>query len=319
MNAPGTPLRVAGFLAGLAAVFGLALGLGRLAGPLDVATAGSGHDMADAGAGSDSMADMGAAEPVGALEAEQDGYALTLASPTLAPGRQRLDLTVTGPDGEPVTSYDVVHDKRLHLVVVRRDLTGFQHVHPRLDPDTGEWTTDVRLSPGVWRVVADFTPTGGEPLTLGQDLSVPGDFAPARLGPERRTAKVDGYTVTLAGDLAAGTEARLVLTVTRGGRPVTDLLPYLGAYGHLVALRAGDLGYLHVHPDGEPGEVPAGPDVVFHAEVPSAGSYRLFLDFRHGGTVHTAAFTVHVADGSAHGSAHGSEGESTGEEAGHGH
>ena len=198
-----------------------------------------------------------------------------------------------------MTSYDVVHDKRLHLIVVRRDLTGFQHVHPRLDPGTGEWTTDVRLTPGVWRVIADFTPAGGEPLTLGQDLSVPGDFAPEGLGPERRTAEVDGYTVTLAGDLAAGTEARLVLTVTRGGRPVTDLQPYLGAYGHLVALRAGDLGYLHVHPDGEPGDVPAGPDVVFHAEVPSTGSYRLFLDFRHGGIVHTAAFTVHVTDGSA--------------------
>ena len=307
MNAPGTPLRVAGFVAGLLAVFGLALGLGRLAGPLD-ATAEPGHDMADSGA---AMADTGAAHPVGALQAEQGGYSLTLAEPTLSPGRQRLGLTVTGPDGEPVTSYDVVHDKRLHLVVVRRDLTGFQHVHPRLDPGTGEWTTDVRLTPGVWRVIADFTPAGGDPLTLGQDLSVPGDFAPEGLGPEHRTATVDGYTVTLAGDLAAGTEARLVLTVTRGGRPVSDLQPYLGAYGHLVALRAGDLGYLHVHPDGEPGEIPAGPDVVFHAEVPGTGSYRLFLDFRHGGAVHTAPFTVHVTDGSA--------GESAGEGAGHGH
>ena len=127
MNAPGTPLKVAGFVAGLLAVFGLALGLGRLAGPLDIATAEPGHDMADAG---EAMADTGAAHPVGALLAEEGGYTLTLAEPTLSPGRQRLGLTVTGPDGEPVTSYDVVHDKRLHLIVVRRDLTGFQHVHP---------------------------------------------------------------------------------------------------------------------------------------------------------------------------------------------
>jgi hypothetical protein len=76
--------------------------------------------------------------------------------------------------------------------------------------------------------------------------------------------------------------------------PVTDLQPYLGAYGHLVALREGDLAYLHVHPEGAPGDgaTPAGPRVEFAAEVPSAGTYRLFLDFRHAGVVRTAEFTV---------------------------
>jgi uncharacterized protein YfaP (DUF2135 family) len=75
---------------------------------------------------------------------------------------------------------------------------------------------------------------------------------------------------------------------------VTDLQPYLGAYGHLVALRSGDLAYLHVHPDGAPrdGTTSPGPDVVFHADVPSAGTYHLYLDFKHDGVVRTAAFTV---------------------------
>jgi hypothetical protein len=75
---------------------------------------------------------------------------------------------------------------------------------------------------------------------------------------------------------------------------VTDLQPYLGAYGHLVALRDGDLAYLHVHPDGAPGDgrTAAGPQVTFYAEVPSSGSYRLYLDFQHAGTVRTAEFTA---------------------------
>ncbi|MFC7759654.1 hypothetical protein ACFQY4_17790 [Catellatospora bangladeshensis] len=82
--------------------------------------------------------------------------------------------------------------------------------------------------------------------------------------------------------------------MTKDGKPVTDLQPYLAAYGHLVALRDGDLAYLHVHPDGEPGDgrTTAGPQIVFHAEVPSAGAYRLFLDFQHNGVVRTAAFTA---------------------------
>ena len=75
---------------------------------------------------------------------------------------------------------------------------------------------------------------------------------------------------------------------------MTDLQPYLGAYGHLVALRAGDLAYLHVHPDGVPGDgvTAPGPDVTFWATAPSAGAYRLFLDFQHNGVVRTAEFTV---------------------------
>ena len=82
--------------------------------------------------------------------------------------------------------------------------------------------------------------------------------------------------------------------MTRDGEPVTDLEPYLGAYGHLVALRAGDLAYLHVHPEGAPddGVTEPGPDVVFFAEVPSTGRYHLYLDFKHEGVVRTAAFTV---------------------------
>jgi hypothetical protein len=82
--------------------------------------------------------------------------------------------------------------------------------------------------------------------------------------------------------------------VRKDGEPVTDLQPYLAAYGHLVILRAGDLAYIHVHPNGEPGDgvTAPGPDVTFHTAVPGPGTYRLFLDFRHGDVVRTAAFTL---------------------------
>ena len=108
---------------------------------------------------------------------------------------------------------------------------------------------------------------------------------------------MDGYTVTLDGDLVPGEESELTLSVSRDGRPVTDLQPYLAAYGHLVVLRDGDLAYLHVHPAGEPGDgtTEPGPTVTFASTAPSAGTYRLYLDFQHGDAVHTAAFTVEAA------------------------
>ena len=292
-----TTTRVAGFLLGIAALFGASFAVGSTVGPVAAEPEShdeiGGHD--DGGHGESGHAESASTEqPPGGLMTSQDGYRLVLDRAQQQAGRDRsLAFHVEGPDGLPVTAYDVEHDKRLHLIAVRRDFRGFQHVHPVLGDD-GTWRVPVDLSPGPWRVFADFHPTGGEALTLGADLSVPGPV-PATPGlPDTRVATVDGYTVTLTGDLVAGEHSELTLEVTREGAPVTDLQPYLGAYGHLVALREGDLAYLHVHPDGEPGdgETAAGPEVGLMAEVPSAGRYHLYLDFKHDGVVRTAQFAL---------------------------
>jgi hypothetical protein len=138
---------------------------------------------------------------------------------------------------------------------------------------------------------ADFTPSGGSSLTLGTDLAVAGDFAPLALPEVSESFDVDDYTVSLDGGLVAGTASTVTLSVSDDSGPVDDLEPYLGALGHLVAIRTGDLAYLHVHPSEESTE-PGGPDVEFTVEVPTPGTYRLFLDFSHRGEVRTAAFTA---------------------------
>lgn len=300
-----TPTKVAGFGAALAAVFGITFGVGNAVGTVSEPPAthdathdpelDAGQEGGDSGHGAEPTP---AADIPGGLMVSQNGYTLSLADQRAEPGRDvAVAFTITGPDGLPVTEYDVEHEKKLHLIAVRRDATGFQHVHPRLGAD-GTWTTTLDLTAGQWRLFADFKATGADPLTLGADLAVSGAYQPVPLGAETRTAQVDGYTVTLEGDLAAGADARLTLSVSRDGEPVTDLQPYLGAYGHLVALRDGDLAYLHVHPDGAPGDgtTQPGPDVVFYAAVPSDGSYHLYLDFKHQGVVRTAAFTVAAGD-----------------------
>ncbi len=293
-----TPTRVAGFLLGVAALFVGAFAVGSLVGP--VAAEPESHDTGGHGdsghgdGGHQSMEASSVEQPPGGLMTSQDGYRLALGETRQRAGRDRvIAFSIEGPDGLPVTSYDVEHDKQLHLIVVRRDFRGFQHVHPELGTD-GVWQVPVDLTPGAWRVFADFKPTGGEALTLGADLAVPGNVRPSDDLPDSRVATVDGYTVTLAGDLVAGEHSKLTLDVARDGVPVTDLEPYLGAYGHLVALREGDLAYLHVHPSGEPGdgETQPGPRIEFSAEVPSAGGYHLYLDFLHDGVVRTAQFAL---------------------------
>ena len=236
--------------------------------------------------GAEDGAHDGAAEVHGLAVANDAGLQLEVLTPELRRGReQRLAFRVLDERGEPVRDYDIEHERRMHLIVVRRDLTGFQHLHPVLRAD-GAWETDVELpDAGSYRVFADFS-HDGEATTLASDLRVDG-AADLRALPAPATVADagDGYAVALdAGAVRAGEEAELRFAVTRDGEPVeTD--PYLGAGGHLVALREGDLAFLHVHPtDG----------LGFMATFPSPGRYRLFLQFKHEGVVRTAAFTQAV-------------------------
>jgi hypothetical protein len=196
---------------------------------------------------------------------------------------------ILGPDGEPVTEFEVEHTKRMHLIVVRRDFAGFVHDHPVVAAD-GTWSTTLDLDdPGAYRVFADFV-VDGDKHTVGTDLFVPGTFDPQPLPRPATTADAgDGYEVEIHGELIAGQESELELTIRHGGEVVTDIPDYLGAKGHLVALRDGDLAYLHVHAEED--------RLAFAADFPTAGSYRLFLQFEHGGEIRTASFTVDAQGG----------------------
>ncbi|WP_228782870.1 hypothetical protein [Nocardia abscessus] len=254
----------------------------------------AGHAAPGGHGGHEDHAAHGGGAP-GGLQITQDGYTLELAEPITEPGEIDFRFRILGPDGKPVTDYTAIHDRDLHLIVVRRELTGFWHVHPELGAD-GTWVVRLNLpEAGAYRVFTDIAPRAlGKTITLGADLAVAGPYRPSPIPEAARTAVVDGYAVSLDGDLVPGAGRLITLTVRKDGAPVTDLQPYLAAYGHLVILRAGDLAYIHVHPSGEPGDgvTAPGPDVTFHTAVPGPGTYRLFLDFKHGEVVRTAAFTL---------------------------
>ncbi|MFB7212620.1 hypothetical protein [Streptomyces sp. NPDC056255] len=310
-------LKITAFATALAATFGTAYGVGKSVDPL---VAAEGRPMQQHGGhagGEEGGAKAAAADHApGGLQISEGGYTLDLETPVVRAGdRGEIRFAVKDDSGRKVTAYQREHGKELHFILASTDLTQYRHLHPVRAAD-GTWSTPVDLpEAGGYRVFADFTPAaaGAENLTLGADLAVSGAYRPAALPAPGATAEVDGYRVALGGDLRAGRSGELKLTVSRNGRPVTDLQPYLGAYGHLVALRSGDLAYLHVHPnEGGPGPV-----VSFTATAPSAGAYRLFLDFKHEGKVRTAAFTVQVAEPGNDGDGH--QGSGTGESAGHAH
>lgn len=292
-----TATKLSAFVLGLAVVAGGAWAIGGAVGPIEGAAAPNDMDhQAESGAHESGGHEAAAVdERLPGLAVAEHGYRLDLGRDRLAAGSaEPFRFRILDKDGAALTHFAVEHEKRLHLVVVRRDGSGYQHVHPEMAPD-GTWSIPLTLpAAGSYRVFTDFRPEGGEKTVLGADIQAPGEYRPETYEGSTRTATVDGYTVQLHAHLTPGKASTVTATVTRNGAPLGDLQPYLGAYGHLVALRAADLGYLHVHPLGEPGDgaTPAGPEIRFAVEVPTAGRYRLFLDFQHAGTVRTAEFTL---------------------------
>lgn len=276
-------VKLAGFAAVLLLVFGGAVAAGVAIGP-----------DRDGGRDADTMGGHGGGQeegpdPVRGLAVSEGGLKLALQESELRGGRPaELAFSILDADGRPVSDFGVEHEKRMHLIVVRRDGEGFRHVHPELGDD-GVWRVELTVpEAGAYRVFADFV-HDGEAQTLAADLTVDGE-ADYRPGPAPTTAAstADGYRVRLdAGSMRSEREAELRFTVSRNGEAIRTQR-YLGAGGHLVALREGDLAYLHVHPEGH------GRAVSFTTEFPSEGRYRLYLQFKHAGRVHTAEFTQEV-------------------------
>ena len=230
---------------------------------------------------------MAAAEPdlVRGLGVAEDELRVVVEQPELRRGRaETLRFRILGEGGDTVRDFDVEHEKRMHLILARRDLTGFQHLHPTQGAD-GTWSAPVRLDEaGSYRLFADFSHEN-TPQTLASDLRVDGNANLEPLPAPQPTAVSDGgYDVRLD---ASGSD--LHFAITRDGKPIKTE-PYLGAGGHLVALREGDMAFLHVHPTAQSRNT-----VGFGATFPTEGRYRLFLQFKHEGRVQTVAFTQAVS------------------------
>ena len=229
-----------------------------------------------------------AAHPVRGVAVAENGLRLAVEDPELELGRtETVRFRVLEENGETVRDFDVEHTKRMHVIVARRDLSGFQHLHPEQAAD-GSWSLPLELEDaGSYRIFADFSHEE-ERTTLASDLRVDGEVDLKPLpAPAPVATSDDGYDVRLdAGTVERGKKADLRFTITKDGKTIQPER-YLGAGGHLVALREGDLAFLHVHPTDDHA-------AEFEATLPTSGKYRLFLQFQHNGRVQTVAYTQEV-------------------------
>lgn len=229
----------------------------------------------------------------------------------IVPGRPvRLTLTVKDYHSkEIVNEFAVVHEKRFHLFVISQDLEHYDHVHPEQQED-GSWALDVTLPrPGYYRIYADFSPNGGTPQIIARTLvtaGFSGDLASsaARLTPDsslRSTAGTMAVTLEVPSEgLVAGRQATFGYRIADAatGAPVTDVEPYLGAWGHSLVMSEDMLHFVHAHPIEMVAEQSAGgggPTLTFKALLPKPGNYRIWTQIKRRGELATAVFTVGVA------------------------
>jgi len=213
--------------------------------------------------------------------------------------------SIVDDEGNTVRDFKISHEKMLHLIVVRKDLDQFQHVHPEFDENSATFTVSDLMfpTPGDYRIFADFVPESammgpdGLPLsvTISEDVKIAGSHTPVALGEPAKTATTEGYIIARNADREPSATGMNMLsfTISKDGKTITDLQPYLGALGHAVVLKEGTLEYIHAHAVQESTAAQNG-TIDFHVEFPFGGNYKVFLQFQHAGKVITADFVVPV-------------------------
>lgn len=221
---------------------------------------------------------------------------ITTEPATIKPGESvKLHLMIHDANGAMITDFETVHEKKLHLIIVRDGLDQFAHIHPEIDRAGNITGTYTFPTAGNYRLYADHKPTGKDQAVAIAEVSVAGtppsnpELVPNTLG----RVKTDGLEADIRIENAkAGESGRFSFTIFDAtGKPVADLQPYLGAMGHLVVLSSDGKEYVHAHPAENKS---SGGAVVFEAHFPHPGIYKGWGQFRISDTVHDVPFVFKI-------------------------
>lgn len=213
--------------------------------------------------------------------------------------------------GNKVKVFQQLYGKIVHLIIVDSELKYFNHIHPE-QKDNGFSITTQFPKEGVYHVYADFQPLGAVEQQFAFTVSV-GNAVDEQLSnakPDTNLTKTFGqYEVTLskptplrATEMSIGGQ-ELMFTIKNADtkQPITNLKPYLEAFGHLVMINEKTFEYIHVHPADLRVPTPdenGGPTVAFMPlglyKPIQPGTYRIFAQFNPNGELFTADYTIKI-------------------------
>lgn len=176
----------------------------------------------------------------------------------------------------------IEHEQKVHFILASANLKEYQHLHPEYK--NGVWNVSANMpTPGTYYAYVNIVPIKGGPVVLRSDLIVreptKGEIKYPGLTPDL-FAITDGYKAQLEINGAETLdEKRLTFALTRDGAAVSDIKPYLGAFGHVILLRHGTPDTLvHLHPYFTTDETKG--SLVFWAHVSKPGRYTAFAEFK---------------------------------------
>ena len=240
------------------------------------------------------MSMSGMTDAIG-TKAEDGTYSLKLLTPKIKSTSGVVRFRIVDTKNQPLRDYQVETTRKLHFIVVRRDFSLYQHLHPTLASD-GTWSVKASFpTPGVYRVLADFTPTGDMKHVLADNLQVgDGQYTARTIYEPVSSENVDGFSVRMTAEgLESGKAGTIALHISKGGE-TPQLEPYLGSRGHGVVLRSPDFAYLHVHPSDPQATAD---NLSFEVTLPTKAIYVAYVQFQVAGKVHTAIFTLDARTG----------------------
>lgn len=196
-----------------------------------------------------------------------------------------------------IVPLDISHEKKVHLMVVDENLSWFRHIHPKERADGSYTINETFPNGGKYFLFTDFKPQGQQPALDKKEISVKGASANNNTDfSSKFVSVVNGYTVTLenGNDLKTNRAQSLEISVEKDGKKLTesDIEQYLGATAHMAMIGKEDKDFLHIHPISDK------PFPIYaETHIKNAGIYRIWVEFQTNGKVHTADFTVNVAEG----------------------
>jgi Cu+-exporting ATPase len=244
------------------------------------------------------------------VEADEANVRVQLAVPagTMPGTSTRVVVTLTDSrTGRPIKDLGLTHSVWMHLIATRSDLGTFAHVHPEPTGVAGQFAADMTFpTPGDYVINTEFRRNADIAEIHDRQVVTIAGVAPSPVlvaaGPAIEV--VDGVRVDLSGTVRVGATSDLMFSFhdAATGAPLRNLQPYLAAAGHVVIMRADAATFAHEHADVRdangnavfalPGQT-FGPDLPVHVHFETAGTYRLWGQFRLAdGHVITVPFTV---------------------------
>lgn len=202
---------------------------------------------------------------------------------------------------------EVVHEMKMHLLVVNEELTWFDHIHPQEQADGSYNVSESFPAAGKYLLFIDYKPSSGQADVNMQKIDVKGtSVAQTTELKTNLVSTVDGYTLTLLNGeyFETNRSQGLQFSVEKDGKQLQekDMQKYLGANAHIVMISKADKDFLHIHPISD-NRFP----IYAETLIKKAGLYRMWVQFKINDVLHTADLTITV-----------SEGENTGEKHSHG-